>query len=282
MLVFLTEATGQTLVHSHVRNVGPDTVVVTFFADGAVKNAIDQNTDALNASGSLGLSVATSGYDMTLLMKVAADRKPMRSNFGSTLLAPMVGTGVGINAALIDIRLPDAFTRLGLRGNRESRFSAPTRWISRMDLHTYASLSSSSWFVGDTAAQRRYGAADSVIGVATVGLGLLAYHDFLNQTIGDGNEVSMGWEAGFAYRQIFGDLARSAYDSLKLDLLGTPGEAVYGLEAGLYLQVNRVKAGATYYLFPDPRGHDVNGVTDGQVVIAISARKSAGTCRPAR
>jgi hypothetical protein len=211
----------------------------------------------------------------------------VRSGFGTALLVPAIGAGGGVTAALIDIRLPDAFTRLW--GYNEARSSPLLRRLAHADLHLYASLSSSRWAIADSLLaayaddpEIRTASGDSVLSVATAGIGVLGYVDFLHQEV-QGNGISLGAEVGVAYRKLFGDIANREMADFKGATLGTVHERFFGFETGIYLQVNRVKAGATYYYFPS---EDVPGLSDGQVVVAISIQAEMFTAaaprRPSR
>ncbi|HEX2190093.1 MAG TPA: hypothetical protein VHG51_14395 [Longimicrobiaceae bacterium] len=265
LAVSSTGAAGQTLVHSHVQRVERDSIMVTFFADGSIKNAVGKAEGFSNANGALGLAMATSAHDITALMNVASGDESVREGFGSSLLAPVVGSGRGINAALFDIRVFDAPTRLFGTGGGSSLRS----YVSRADLHMYGSLSSARWQIPDSLVPpTAVGSADSAISTAIVGLGALLYHDFLHQRVAGSNDLSLGMEIGVAYRQLFGDIATKQHDPLKSALLHSDQEVFWGLETGIYLQVNRVKAGATYYFLRSE--DDIPGLSDGQVVVAIS------------
>lgn len=258
-------AVGQTLVHSHVQTVEHDSIMVTFFADGSIKNAVGKAEGFSNANGALGLAMATSAHDLTALMNVASGDEAVREGFGSSLLAPVVGSGRGINAALFDMRMFDAPTRLFGRGGSSRLW----RYMSRVDLHMYGSLSSARWQIPDSLVPpTAVTSADSAISISTVGLGALVYHDFLHQRVAGSNDLSLGIEMGVAYRQLFGDIATRQHDPLKNALLRSDQEIFWGLETGIYLQVNRVKAGATYYFLRSE--DDIPGLSDGQVVVALS------------
>ncbi|HEU0012409.1 MAG TPA: hypothetical protein VFQ45_01930 [Longimicrobium sp.] len=269
-------ASAQTLVHTHMRPVHPDSVVVAFFADGSVKNAID-NEDLTRPTGAVGLALATSRHDITVLMNVASSNEPQRHSFGSSLLVPAVGTGSGVSAALMDVRIPDGLGQL-------TKDALP-RFLNRIDLHIYGSLSSTKWALdpyyidGAADAPTETTDDDSVVSVATVGVGLLMYRDFLHQVVGD-NSISVGGEVGFAYRRLFGDIATQEENAFKKAALRTPDEKFYGFELGIYLQVSSVKAGAAYYFFDNTA--DVPGLSDGQVVVALSAQADVFTSTAVR
>lgn len=77
-------------------------------------------------------------------------------------------------------------------------------------------------------------------------------------------------DLGLALRGIGGDIAQSANDSLRTRLIGSDKRTKVGLEIGVALQVNGIKAGLTYYSFPG----EIPGLSDGQVIAGFSVQSS--------
>lgn len=231
----------QTLTSLPPRTLGRDSIQVRVFADGAVRASVAGQGDGSTASaGSIGVSVLSARSQFTTQISVATANDTLRDGYGTSILVP--ASGGRLAAGLVDVRLPKVYRQWGV--------------------HTYASASSASWFTKNPQA------TDETIGVAIAGLGASLYREVINQPLGPDNSAAVLVDVGLAYRGLFGDIANSEQQATetKLRTLGTDSEHFIGLELGLTIQVNDVRAALGFFFFDT----DATGLGDGQLVAAFS------------
>jgi hypothetical protein len=239
-------AAAQTLTGAGARTTqdtaAQQTTRVALFADGNVRGAVIGKEGATATSGSIGLGVSTRLSNFAAVINIAAKPDTVTRNFGATVVSP--ATGGALNAGLIDYRWHKQPKGRG--------------W----GWHGYGSISSARWATDTNAA----GKATATTDVAFLGAGAAASYEVVRGTVGE-NFAFAALDLGLAYRGLFGDIATKANTDLKRRLYGTAGENWLGVEFGVALQINLVKAGINYYFFPRP---NARGVTDGQVVAGFS------------
>jgi hypothetical protein len=218
-----------------------DSMVVSVFGNGNVKTAIADTTGATRVQGALGVVRSTCSADFTVQLNVAATSDTIRSNFGTSLLAP--ATGGFLKAGLVDFRAADAL-RLGRAG--------------RIGLHVYTTVSASDWGVPGT--------ADEIFQATVVGLGAGVYKQLLRNDF-DGTFVAVGLEMGAAYRGLYGDLAGEGNRLRRIRMLGSDAKHFVGPEIGFSLQVSQLRGGLHFYYFPST---DIPGLGRGQVVAGFA------------
>jgi hypothetical protein len=221
------------------------------FADGNIKDVVGGNPNETTASGSLGIGYSSGQFTVNLLVNAVGTATPLRENFGSALLAPAAGSS--LNAGVLDIRWSAA--------------SRPTSGLcGTYGLRGYASVSSAQW-QPDT--------SGAMYGVVTPGAGLGAFCQLLairDARAGDKEPRSLAavLDLGLAVRGIAGDIAQSANDSIRVSLLADDRRTRVGVEVGLGLQLNGLKAALTLYAFPG----ETPGLSDGQVIAGFSVQSA--------
>jgi hypothetical protein len=107
--------------------------------------------------------------------------------------------------------------------------------------------------------------------------GLGVYYSFVDGSVGDSADqkaVAMVLDVGLAGRHLRGDLFDQ--EAVRKALLnGDTRRNFYGLEIGLGIQYEQIKAGITYY-FMNGR---VNGLSHGQVVAGVSVQANLNSGR---
>jgi len=175
------------------------------------------------------------GVDWTYTAKVniATSADTLVKQVAGHLVQPANGTG--FKAALIDVRRPDVWKSMGLRG--------------------YASLSNGFWSDGLDAVSA------SVLGLGVLGSWQVKVSD-------EANAVVLQIEVGPCLRGVFGDIA--ANDAFRASLLTTDSKWFPGAETGLSITVNKITAGLQFYLIRPTGGGRVPGVTGGQISTGVS------------
>ncbi|MDQ3136411.1 MAG: hypothetical protein M3Q93_02360 [Gemmatimonadota bacterium] len=221
------------------------------YADGNLKDVVGSTDGTTSASGSLGVSYATEAFSVNLLVNAVGNATPLRDNFGTALLAPAAGSS--LNAGVVDVRWNAAQEpKKGLCGT--------------FGLRGYGSISSARWQT-DT--------SGTTAGVVTPGAGLGGFCQLLSvhpsaPAETEARSLSAVLDIGLAVRGIGGDIAQTANDTIRMRLIGSDTRTKVGLEIGLALQVNGIKAGLTYYSFPG----ETPGLSDGQVIAGFSVQSA--------
>lgn len=238
-------------------SLGVDRQVVVF-ADGNLRSALGQGSDgAQNAAGSIGVSYQSGRFGAQFVVNAVGQAEPVRSNFGASLLAP--GSGNSLSAGLLELTY--ALTR---------RDAIPV--CGTLIARAYGSVSSSEWVEPATQAdeEQRYGV---VSGGGGTGVRCEFFGGSVVNAAGDdvpvdANQVSVFADLGIAFRTIGGDIARTGNDDVRRRLILTSTRPRAGVEVGLGIQVNGLKAGLTFYGF----GGEVPGLSDGQVVAGFAVQ----------
>lgn len=242
---------GQTLASANApRSAGCEVAqgvsCFAFFADGNVRKAIDQEGSGTPASGSIGFTLARYRSVFSGQINIADTPDTVTAGYGARLVAP--GVGGALSAGLVSFRrLPSPDSTHGL------------------GYHLYGSIASSRWAT-DLDPQ---GAVVKTTDVGVLGFGVLGTWVVARGTVGD-DPVFVAIDGGLSYRQLFGDLATKANGALKERLYDTSKEKFIGIETGLILQINSIKAGLNYYFFDG----NARGLTDGQVVAGFSIQSN--------
>lgn len=223
---------------------------VTIFADGNLRSAIGKDEDATLASGALGVEVKKQTVLLSLRITAAGTAQPLRERHAAAILVP--GTGSSLNAGYGEIRITSSqagsFFQSGLRG--------------------YVSVTTAEW--ADTLSNRTVGA---LVGGIGVGGFVNLFGGTLEDEAGTAEEpdvrrtrVAGVLDVGLAWRTLGGDVVSRANQDVLENLFNSDAKNRLGLEIGVALQVNDLKAGLTYYLF----GGNVPGLSRGQVVAGFS------------
>lgn len=229
---------------------------VALYADGSIRQTIEKKDGASPVAGSVGLSRDDGRSVVSLQINVAASADTVRSSYGGSILTP--GTGGALSSGLIDFRLRPDSTR-----KRFGRFGA----------HFYMSVASTRWATEFSPPDSATG--DSLVSATTdaaiMGVGAQLTIEILNGELSN-TPIYAAIDFGVSARQLFGDIANSEAEAqaLKQRLYGSTRETFAGLELGLVIQVNNIKAGLTYYFYDG----DSRGLTDGQVVAGFGIQSN--------
>ena len=224
------------------------------FADGNLKDVLGKKEGASSPSGSLGASIATHRITASFLINAVGAAAPVDKDFGSSLLAP--ASGSGLSAGLAELRY--ALKTVKLDGI-----------CAGHGIRLYGSVSSARW--------KRSPDDSTYIGAVIPGGGGGLYCQFVNHyeealKDNDGKDtreerlLAVMLDAGLAIRAIAGDVTHEANDTLRIRILGTDKRTQWGIEVGVSIQYNGLKAGLTYYRFP----RQIPGFSRGQVVAGFS------------
>jgi hypothetical protein len=218
--------------------------VVAVFANGDVRGVATGEEADKAGTGSLGVQVVRAKYSAIGTIAIASSVDTLSSGFGAAILTP--GAGTAFTSGILDVRF---FTR---------------KWWKRW--HFYGSVAKTNWLQTTTVdANGGEAAVDSTVEPAvTLGFGGLLYYDLAKGELGK-NPVYLSIEGGLAARWLTGDVG-SDEDSRR-ELLGTDRRLFGGPEIGMEIGFGRVGAALHYYFF---FGHDVSGLTGGQLVAAFS------------
>lgn len=232
------------------------TPCVALYADGSIRQTIEKRDGANPVAGSVGLSRDDGRSVVSVQINVAASADTVRSNYGGSILTP--GTGGALSSGLIDYRL---------------RPNAARKRLSRLGAHFYLSVASTRWATEFSPPDSASG--DSLVSATTdaaiMGLGAQLTYEVINGILSS-TPIYAAVDIGVSARRLFGDIANSEAEarSLKRRLYGSTSETFAGLEIGLVIQVNNIKAGLTYYLYDG----DSRGLTDGQVVAGFGIQSN--------
>ena len=253
-------AFGQGLQSSPVE-VPQSCSIVQVFGDANVRSVVSSASDATNATGSIGMRYYGPSWVAVGSISIAGPSDTLTNSFGSTLLPP--ASGRAFNAGLIDLRL------------RQLPYLGQYRYLTHVGFRVYGSASSSIWALEDTIQSSDHGPIPpQAFEVPVWGMGAGLYYQFFGGSINDSNYVAMLLDVGWAKRNLRGDLFSDGRKELgreevRLALLGSSERAYSGLELGLSMVFNGLKAGMTYYYFGRGNKPHVDGLTGGQVVAGI-------------
>jgi hypothetical protein len=211
---------------------------VSVFADGNLRQGLGNDNGGTIPGGALGIGLTSTRFNLDLLINIAGNESALTRNHASTILAP--GSGGSLAAGFV-----------------EGRF----RPGERLGLRLYGSISSAEW--ADTASTI---SSSVVIGGIGAGPFLNLFGGNIEGADGGKTHVAGVFDIGIAWRGLGGDLVTDGTGSAKQIFLGTSNAPNIGLELGLTLQVNDLRAGFTYYYF----GGRVPGLSKGQVVAGFS------------
>ena len=253
-LLAATTARAQTLQQAAIQ----DRPRLAITASGNVRDVLGKPDQSASATGSISMRYTGNTYLITTLVNVAARIDTITESYGASLLPP--ASGRGLNAGLLDIRRRN----LPFLGGRCQE--APERgfitYACRIGVHHYTSVSSLRW-----ATELRDDAVTATADVPVIGTGTGLSYRFFSGRVGTGDPPATAGillDIGFATRSVRGDLL--AQGPLRTRLLGSSDRDFRGLEGGLTLEYNNLRAGITYYSL----GGGVSGLSRGQVVAGIS------------
>jgi hypothetical protein len=244
----------QTLTVPH-RTTPSSDPTISVYVDGNVKNAVGGTaTNTAVVSGALGLRYVGSRFTTSGQINIAAKTDTLSTGFGTALLSP--GSGKAFNSGLIDVR-----TRAGAPAACSS--SARPLWC-RMGVHGYASASTTRWAtakLGET--------VTAATDVPVIGSGIGGYYSFFDgkvKTDSNPPRVAMVLDATLTHRHIAGDI--SGDDAALTNTIGEAKQTFLGVELGLSLSYNQIRAGLSYYLM----NGDVKGFSGGQIVAGFALK----------
>ncbi len=244
ILVLLVVSTAgleaQTFTTSNAVTQGRVEDSVAIFIDGNARTVFGQGEQAANASGTLGISRWGKTLFLSAQISVAAKSDTVSSGYGASLLTP--ASGAALNSGLINLGLSDVLP-----------------W--GLVLKSYLSVSTHTWRIDNPDPLVSASSFDVPIGGISFGVG----YPLVDGHAG-GKKTAVDFYAAYSGRRMFGDLANSSRDDLKMLALGTTDETFHGFESGLNLQYGSISAGLIFYFFDA----DVNGLTDGQVAAGVS------------
>lgn len=262
---------------------------VTVFADGSLRSAVGKDEDATLASGALGVEVKKQTVLLSLRITTTGTAQPLRERHAAAILVP--GTGSSLNAGYGEIRITSsqagAFFQSGLRGYVSV---TTTEWTDTLANRTVGALVGGigiggfvNLFGGTLGAplkpakpdRNEDAAADSSLAPAEADSaavpaateGALDEGSAAQEPNGaQRTRVAGVLDLGLAWRTLGGDIVSRANQDVLENLFNSDAKNRLGLEIGVALQVNDLKAGLTYYLF----GGSVPGLSRGQVVAGFS------------
>lgn len=231
---------------------------VEVFADGNLKAALGQKSDdnPQSASGSLGVLYRTDKLIAQFVINAVGQAEAVRGNFGASLLPP--ASGNSLSAGLMDITWVLVDDRA---------------LCNTVAVHSYVSVSSAKWIHTPASSTEQEYAV--VTGGGGAGMRCQFFGGPVVPNADDdpdenSNTVAVYLDVGLAFRTIGGDVASTANDAVRESLLGTTKRQRLGVEVGLGIQVNGVKAGLTFYGFHG----EIPGLSDGQVVAGFSVQSA--------
>jgi hypothetical protein len=241
--------------------------LVEVFADGNVKDVLGSKKASTAASGALGLHFVGNKYDVTGLINVAGTEDTVRTNFGSAILVP--ATGGALNAAMLNIR--SRFKKWGdpMCAQPDYPMSCNIGW------RLHADASTRLWATGT---ERRVVNNDTVTVITSTrevpiwGAGLDFTYSFFRAAITGSDSIrrpaEMLLDIGVMRRAIRGDLADRSRGDERFGLLRSRNTHFDGLEVGLSMIYDKVRASFTYVRL----NGNVDGLSGGQIVAAVDLR----------
>jgi hypothetical protein len=211
---------------------------VSVFADGSLRQGLGQKNGGPIPGGSLGISVVRPKFNLDFMINIAGNESDVRKDHAATLLAP--GSGGSLAAGLIEARY---------------------RGKGPLGLRFYGGISSADWT--DTTSSVTLG---TVIGAVGVGPFINLFGGTIKTSDTSSTRVAGAFDIGIAWRGVGGDFAQEGTDMQRTNIFGSLSKPDFGLELGLTLQLNDLRAGFTYYYF----GGNVRGMSKGQVVAGFS------------
>lgn len=223
--------------------------IVSLFAEGTIRSAIDGPTDGGTSSagtGSLGLAVDwANDWHLSVSVAVASSVDTVRDEVGAIVLVPAAGRG-RLSTFLMEGTTP-VYVRRKLQ----------------LGSYWYVAGGNSLWEVDSSGTSLRRS-------TSVVGAGLGFYRKLLPPSRLLNTDISAAVRAGVAARWIQGDAAQD--DSFLAQALdGSSDKSYIGLEAGLEFQIGAVLAGVQWYRLG--KGSDdtsIPGLTGGRLVIGLS------------
>ena len=264
----------------------------SFIASGEVQTAVGKEANQSPATGSLGLLHSAPNERFRALIAVASTADTLKANssraFAKALLSPDIsGRGKGASGsanyylfreyggcsraklqgketiASTEYRARDAAYRL-CRSDQEERESRGEALHQQVGGRVYASFSTSTWTLVDTAAKREF-SSDLTVIVA----GVRAVWVPINHPLDlKGNEFSFNVEAGYTFRGIAGD--GSTDHEFEMATLGTTRGVFHGPELAFSIRLNRLLASATLPSLGKFGSPKLKGLTGLQPVVSFS------------
>jgi hypothetical protein len=242
---------------------------VHLFGDGAVSGVVSGSDESAPPSGAIGLELEKPTYSLVALVNVASGTDTLVSQFGESALPR--ATGGAFDAALVQFRWHELFSNVtsGLWDGFPDNFG----------VYMYATGSTRTWSlwqvttVIDDTVDPPVSSVDSsrvAYDVPIVGGGIGLYREFINHSIGS-TDVSLLLDAGLVHRQLAGELRNDDAKQLLVSNLGSDDTNYNGVELGMELIVNNLKAEFYYLNFFDGDS-PVRGLSKGNIVARFSIR----------
>ncbi len=213
-----------------------DSVEVKIFLDGnlrGIANGENNSDETTNASGMVGLEVASDKSVINLAVNIASSIDSIGTNFGSIVLNPY--SGRSFQSGLLDVRL------------------------KQFPLHTYFSVSNLFFKTEsnrETASILYYGAS--------------YYHSIFSGDVGN-NKVEAFWETGLGFRHISGNAANNS--DFYQEIFKTDRKFFPGLEGGIQIGFNDLTAGIqVYYLLDGDKDQNINDISGLQITGGVGFR----------
>lgn len=249
-----TVASAQTL--TRVRPDSPDTVTknkcdpaavqcAAVYLDGAIRTA-DKSGEAAATTGSLGINLARGRWQFVTQINIVAATDTIREAPGKSLLVP--GSG-GFRNGLLEGRAK--------------------LWKSSFFARGYYSLSSFTWELPAMAGLAVTPVAANILGSGVGVVWQLADGRVENL---DNSHLHVELNAGVMNRTLRGDVADPALTLRRSDFMGVQSLTYTGLEWGMAISYNDLRASINYYTFP--RASAVRGFTRGQAVAGFAISTS--------
>lgn len=281
--------------------IAPGGKYVEVFADGNLKTAVGQEDNLQLASGSLGVTYVTDRTLANFVVNAVGNNPVLKDGFGASLLAPASGNSLRAGLLEVTVRPFVRYVRDPLKDSagdviRDSVSGKPKpgkpNWDKeqltsgfgrRFGVRWYASVSSAEW--EDITAAGTEGDSPTV-GAVALGAGLGTRYYFLGgmlspdttpvevptsvETMAGKDMVAVYLDIGGAFRSIGGDVASDDNVPRRIAFLRTDQRTKVGLEIGLGIQANGLKAGLTFYQFSG----DIPGFSHGQVIAGFSVQSA--------
>lgn len=235
-----------------------DSIKVYLSASGDIQTAIstkDNSNGESVGNGSLGMSVADDKFfEVASSITVASIGDTVKEGYGSSLLI----TNKGSASAEFNIN----YFPFALHGGSKLW----DKILRRLGIYFFATLSNAVWkYEGDTTVVIK--ALNSARGIGAM---ITLKGEF--NTGDDKKEFRISINAGYAYRDLLGDIRQDGKEALRMKMLNTEKTTFVGWEYGLSLSIDNLSLDAKYVRLGKGDGAEVSGLTHGQLLTKIAFR----------
>lgn len=257
MILWISDAASQTVSEENTNTKvnNSDVTKVYISAEGNVQGLLTQSSEETTTnSGAIGVFIVKedtscacdrSKSEFSAKIMIASSADTIKKDFGGSMLNPATG-----------FQLAELDGRIWLWKNEP--WYHLKGWAK---FHFYGIISSGRWEVDNLNKN-----------VTTMGWGVHLFRDLINCDLAN-NKIMVRFEFGLASRRIAGDITGIENKEFREKAIHTEERSFYGVEAGLTILINGVKAHFTYVDFrPYLFGPHINipGLTDGQVLAAFT------------